>query len=143
MSRYIILVGATPAAEGKAGPPPAEMLAAVAKLNEEMNAAGILLGGEGLQPTSKDGYRVNFSTSGPPKAKKGPFDLAEQATVSGWWIVRTKDVEEALEWAKKIPFKEGYVEIRRISEASDFGEEFTPEMREREEKLREEVEKRQ
>jgi len=143
MPRYIMLLGATPASDGVGGGdiPTTEILAACGKFNEEMNAAGILLGGEGLRATSHDGYRVKFSTSA-PEVIKGPFDLAEQATISGWWLVRTKNVEEALEWAKKIPFTEGQVEIRRLAEAEDFGDEFTPELREREEKLREEVAKR-
>ncbi len=134
MPRYAILVKASPITEGKGTPSP-DTITAIGAFNEEMNAAGVLLAGEGLRPTTH-GYRVRFA-AGEVSAVAGPFDLAEQSTVSGWWVIKVKDGEEALGWAKRIPFKNAEVEVRLVSEVEDF--EMTAEQREREEKLREEV----
>lgn len=143
MPRYAILIKATLTTEGKGTPSPST-LAAIGKFNEEMHAAGILLGGEGLRPTSVEGYRVRFSaTSDDPQVLNGPFDIKEQSTVSGWWVIRAEDGEEALGWAKRIPFRgtqNAEVEVRRVSEAEDF--EMSDEMKDREETMRAEIEGR-
>jgi hypothetical protein len=117
--------------------PSEELLAAMGKYNEELVNAGIMLAGEGLQPSSK-GARVKFSG-----AKRtvidGPFAETKEL-VAGFWIWQVKSLEEAIEWAKRCPNptgEEGELEIRQIFEAEDFGDEFTPELREQEERIRE------
>ena len=109
------------------------------KFNEELVKAGVMLSAEGLQPSSK-GARVKFSG-----AKRtvidGPFAETKEL-VAGFWLWRVKSKEEAIEWLKRAPFDGGTeVEIRRVFEAEDFGAEFTPELREQEERLRAQVEK--
>ncbi|KFA67194.1 hypothetical protein S40285_09673 [Stachybotrys chlorohalonatus IBT 40285] len=140
MTRYVILVKASLTTEGKGKASP-DILTAVGKFNDEMNAAGVLAGGEGLRPTS-EGYRVRFSaTHDEVEVLNGPFDLKEQSTISGWWLVKVKDGEEALSWAKKIPFRgtqNAEVEIRRLSEVDDF--DMSDEQKQREESLRKEIE---
>lgn len=140
MPRYAILIKASLMTEGK-GKPSSDTLAAVGKFNEEMHAAGVLLGGEGLRPTS-GGYRVRFSaTDDEVTVLSGPFDLKEQSTISGWWVAKVKDGEEALGWAKRIPFRgnqNAEVEIRRLSEMKDF--DMTEEQKQREGALRAEIE---
>ncbi|KLU89746.1 hypothetical protein MAPG_08715 [Magnaporthiopsis poae ATCC 64411] len=136
MPRYIIIVK-TPesSTEDCAIGCKADMFEAIGKFNEELVAAGVMLGGEGLRPSAQEGYRVHFQGSGgaEPKVEKGPFP--SESLMSGWWIVKAKDADEALEWAKKIPFKEGHVELRRISEMDDFDGVMTEEQKERERKL--------
>ncbi|KAI9163669.1 hypothetical protein HJFPF1_05291 [Paramyrothecium foliicola] len=140
MPRYAILIKATSTSEGK-GKPSADTLAAVAKFNEEMHVAGVLLGGEGLRPTS-EGYRVKFSAAQEEvEIIPGPLDLQQQSTISGWWIIKAESGEDALRWAKKIPFRgtqNAEVEIRRISTPEDF--EMTDDLKKREEVLRAEIE---
>jgi hypothetical protein len=140
MPRFAILVKASPTTEGKGKPSP-DTPAAIGKFNAEMHAAGVLLGGEGLRPTS-DGYRVRFSaTDDDVSVVSGPFDLEQQSTISGWWLVKVKDADEALSWAKRIPFRgnqNAEVEIRRVSEVDDFP--MTEEQKQREKALRAEVE---
>ena len=130
--RYMVIVKATKESEAGALPS-VELLNEMGKLNAEMAKAGVLLAGDGLAPSSK-GARVKF------EGKKrtvvdGPFAETKEL-VSGFWILQVKSKEEAIEWAKRVPFEEGEIEIRKISEPEDFGENFTPEMREAEDKLR-------
>jgi hypothetical protein len=130
--RYMVIVKATQ--ESEAGQLPSkELLNEMGKLNAEMVKAGILLAGDGLQPSSS-GARVRFEGS-KRTVVDGPFAETKEL-VSGFWILQVKSKEEAIEWAKRVPFTEGEIEIRRISEAEDFGENFTPEMRAAEDKLR-------
>ncbi|KAH7324822.1 hypothetical protein B0I35DRAFT_170446 [Stachybotrys elegans] len=142
MPRYAILIKATPTTEGKGTAAP-ETLSAVAKFNEEMHSAGILLGGEGLRPTSEEGYRLRFSdTTDKPELLLGPFDLQQQSTISGWWLIQVKNAEEALDWATRIPFRgkqNAEVELRRVSELADFS--MTEGQKKREIELRKEIEK--
>ena len=139
MPRFILLIKASQQAESNITSP--ETFKDVATFNEELNAAGVLLGGEGLRPTAVDGYRINYSSASPAEVNKGPFNVEGESHVSGWWILKTKDAEEALRWAKKIRFKNGEVMMRRIAEMQDFGDINMPEdLKERERKLREEVE---
>src|SRR6266550_8628825 len=104
------------------------------KFNEELVKAGIMLAGEGLQPSSK-GARVNFS-GGKPSVIDGPFTEAKEL-VAGFWLWQVKSKDEAIEWLKRAPFGGGTeVEIRQVFEADDFGPALTPELREQEERLR-------
>ena len=126
--------------------PEEKTLAAMGKYNEELVKAGVMLSGEGLHPSSK-GARVRFS-GGKPTVVDGPFAETKEL-IAGFWIIQVKSREEAIEWAKRVPFDpdvhmggEGEIELRQIFEAEDFGAEFTPELREQEERLREQMEKR-
>jgi hypothetical protein len=120
--------------------PTAEMLTAMGKFNEELVNAGVMLAGEGLQPSSK-GARVKFS-GGKPTVVDGPFAETKEL-VAGYWIWRVKSKDEAIEWLKRAPFQDEEIEVRQVFEAEDFGAEFTPELREQEERLRAKVAERQ
>jgi hypothetical protein len=141
--RFMIIVKATP--ESEAGTmPKQELLAAMGKFNEELVAAGIMLAGEGLQPSSKGAARVRFKGD-KRTVIDGPFAEAKEL-VAGFWIWQCKSFEEALEWVKRCPNphdEEGELEIRQIFELEDFGSELTPELRASEERLRTELESRQ
>jgi hypothetical protein len=136
--RFIVMVKASP--ESEAGVLPSqELLTEMGRFNEELVKAGVMLEGEGLQPSSK-GVRVKFSG-----AKRTVIDgpVAEtKELIAGFWIWQVRSKEEAIEWAKRCPNPtgtEGELEIRQIFEADDFGAEFTPELREQEERLRAQV----
>ncbi|MDN0085452.1 YciI family protein [Crenobacter sp. SG2305] len=117
--------------------PSEQLLAAMGQFMEEMTQAGVLLGGEGLQPTSK-GARVKFS-GGKPAVLDGPFTETKEL-IAGYCLIQVRSREEALEWAKRWPPLDANgeleLEIRQLFEADDFGEEFTPELREQEERMR-------
>ena len=114
--------------------PDKKILTEMGKYNEELSKAGIMLAGEGLQPSSK-GVRVKFS-GGKPTVIDGPFAETKEL-VAGFWLWQVKSKEEAIEWLKRAPFDGGTeVEIRQIFEAEDFGAEFTPELRAQEERIR-------
>lgn len=133
--RFMILVKAS--AESEAGVMPTEQeLTEMGKYNEELVRAGVLLAGEGLHPTSR-GARVRFD-GGKRTVIDGPFGGSEEL-LAGFWLIQVKSRDEAIEWVKRIPFSEGEVEIRQVFEAEDFGAEFTPELREQEERLRQQV----
>lgn len=132
--RYMMLLKGTEQTESGviAGP---EVFEAMAKYNEELVNAGVLLAGEGLQESSK-GKRIVFSDAG-TRVTDGP--LAEtKELIAGFWMIQAKSLEEAVEWARRAPLTPGdVIEVRKVLEAEDFGEAFTPELREQEEKLRE------
>ncbi|MFA4965050.1 MAG: YciI family protein [Thermoleophilia bacterium] len=136
--RFMILLKADKSTE--AGTLPDEkLLAAMGKYNEELANAGVLRAGEGLQPSSK-GARVKFS-GGERTVADGPFPEAE-GLIAGFWIFDVKSREEAIEWVKRCPDPlggEAEIEIRQVFEAEDFGAEFTSELREAEERLREKL----
>ncbi len=113
--------------------PDEKMLTAMGKFNEELVNAGIMLAGEGVQASSK-GARVRFS-GGKKTVIDGPFTEAKEL-IAGFWLWQVKSMDEAIEWLKRAPFEDTEVEIRRVFEAEDFGEEFTPELREQEERMR-------
>jgi len=113
--------------------PKEEELREMGKFNEELVKAGVMLAGEGLHPSSK-GARVRFG-GGAPTVIDGPFAEAKEL-VAGYWVWQVKSLEEAVEWLKRAPFSEGEVEIRQVFESDDFGDEFTPELREQEDRLR-------
>jgi len=120
--------------------PDQKILAAMGTYNEELSKAGILLAADGLHPSSK-GKRVRFSGRD-RTVTDGPFAETKEL-IAGFWIWKVKSMDEALEWIKRAPFDGGVeVELRPFFEAEDFGAEFTPELRAREERLRAEMEKR-
>lgn len=134
--RFMVIVKAT--AESEAGVMPTErMLTDMGKFNEELTNAGVMLAGEGLHPSSK-GVRVKFS-GGKQTVIDGPFAETREL-VAGFWLWKVKSKNEAIEWLKRAPFEDAEVEIRQVFEAEDFGEEFTPELRKQEERLRSQIE---
>jgi len=140
--RFMVMVKANEQTEAGVMPS-AELLAAMGKYNEELAKAGVLLAGEGLQPSSK-GARVKFSGK-ERTVVDGPFAEAKEL-VAGFWLIQAKSKEEAIEWVKRCPNPmegESEIEIRQVFEAEDFGEEFTPELREQEEHIREQAEANQ
>jgi hypothetical protein len=133
--RVMVLVKATK--DSEAGiMPSTELLEAMGKYNEELANAGILLAGEGLHPSSK-GKRVAFD--GPSRTViEGPFTETREP-VAGFWLWQVKDMAEAVEWVKRCPNPmpgQGEIEIRPVFEAADFGEALTPEIAEREDRIR-------
>jgi hypothetical protein len=117
--------------------PSTEMLASMGKFNEELVKAGVMLAGEGLKPSSA-GKRITF-TGGKPTITDGPFAEAKEL-VAGFWIWQVRNIEEAVEWLKRSPFGPGAeVEIRPVFEAEDFDANLTPEIKEREERLRNQI----
>ena len=130
--RVMVIVKAT--AESEAGVMPnKEMLTEMGQYNEELVNAGVMLAGEGLQASSK-GARVRFSGD-KRTVIDGPFTEAKEL-VAGYWVWQVKSMQEAIDWLKRAPFRDGEVEIRQVFEAEDFGEDFTPELREQEERMR-------
>jgi hypothetical protein len=133
--RFMILLKANK--ETEAGVLPSEeLLTEMGKYNEELAKAGVLLAGEGLQPSSK-GARVRFSGE-KRTVVDGPFTETKEL-IAGFWLIQVKSKEEAIEWVKRCPNPlagEAEIEIRQVFEAEDFGDEFTPELREQEERLR-------
>jgi hypothetical protein len=118
--------------------PDEKILTEMGSFNEELVKAGVMLAGEGLHPSAK-GARVRFS-GGKTIVIDGPFAETKEL-VAGYWLWQVKSMDEAIEWLKRAPFEETEVEIRRVFEAEDFGAEFTPELREQEERLRAQMEK--
>ncbi len=134
--RFLVLVKASPESEAGVMPKRSE-LAEMGKFNEELVKAGVMLAGEGLHPSSK-GVRVKFEGK-KRTVTDGPFAETKEL-VAGFWIWQVKSKEEAIEWLKRAPFDGGTeIEVRQVFEAEDFGEEFTPELREQEERLRQQV----
>jgi hypothetical protein len=134
--RVMVLVKASD--ESERGEMPSEgELGAMGGYNEELVKAGVMLAGDGLHPSVK-GARVRFSGK-ERTVIDGPFAEAKEL-VAGYWLWQVKDMDEAIEWLKRAPFQQDEVEIRRVFEAEDFGEEFTPELREQEDRLRAQVE---
>jgi hypothetical protein len=133
--RFMVMVKAT--ADSEAGIMPSEeLLAAMGQYNEELVKAGVMLAGEGLQPSSK-GARVRFSGD-KRTVIDGPFAETKEL-VAGFWLIQVKSLDEAIEWVKRCPNpmnEESEIEIRQVFEAEDFGAEFTPELREQEERQR-------
>ncbi len=139
--RVMVIVKATKNSE--AGVMPSEtLLAEMGKFNEELVKAGVMLAGDGLHPSSK-GKRVRFS-GGTKTIIDGPFAETREL-IAGYWIWQVKSMDEAVEWVRRcpdpMPGEESEIEIRPVFEAEDFGEEFTPELRAQEERLRAEVER--
>ena len=137
--QVMVLVKASP--ESEAGEMPTEeVLSQMTDFNEELVKAGVMLAGEGLHPSSK-GARVAFSGT-ERKVIDGPFAETKDL-VAGYWVWQVKSLDEAVEWLKRAPFQEGQVEIRPVLEDDDFGDELTPELREREAQMRAQTETNQ
>jgi hypothetical protein len=141
--RVMVIIKATDQSE--AGEMPSEeLLSQMTAFNEELVKAGVMLAGDGLHPSS-EGVRVVFSGS-ERKVINGPFAETKEL-VAGYWVWQVKSMDEAIEWVKRIPNPdegvESTVEIRPVFEVDDFGDELTPELREKNEQLRQEVEANQ
>ena len=136
--RFMIIMKADKTTEA-GGLPDEKILTEMGKFNEELVKAGVMLAGEGLHPSSK-GARVKFS-GGKVSVIDGPFSEAKEL-VAGFWLWQVKSKAEAIEWVKRCPHPpqgEMEIEVRQVFEAEDFGAEFTPELREQEERLRAEI----
>lgn len=133
--RFMIIVKADK--DSEAGVMPStELLAAMGKYNEELVQAGVMLAGEGLHASAK-GARVKFEGK-KRTVTDGPFPETKEL-VAGFWLWQVKSRDEAIEWLKRAPFENAEVEIRQVFEAEDFGAELTPELREQEDRLREQM----
>lgn len=139
--RVMVMVKAN--ADTEAGLPPSqELLEAMTRFNEELSKAGVLLAGEGLKP-SADGARVSFAGSR-RSVIDGPFTESKEL-VAGFWLWQVRSLDEAIEWVRRCPNPtggDGEIEIRPVFETEEFGDALTPELREREERLRVETERR-
>jgi hypothetical protein len=137
--RVMVLVKASKESEGGVMPSEQE-LTDMGNYNEELVKAGVMLAGEGLHPSSK-GVRVRFSGD-ERTVIDGPFAETKEL-LAGYWLWEVRDLDEAIEWIKRAPFDGGTeIELRPVFEADDFGEEYTPELREQEERLRRQTEER-
>jgi hypothetical protein len=140
--RVMVLVKANEESESGAMPS-TEMLEAMGSYNEELVKAGVMVGGEGLHPSSK-GVRVRFSGE-ERSVVDGPFAETKEL-LAGFWLWEVRDMDEAIEWAKRCPNptgEESMLELRPVFEAEDFGDELTPELREQEDRLRRQIEEQQ
>jgi hypothetical protein len=141
----MVMVKATK--DSEAGKMPSrELIQAMGAFNEELMKAGLLQAGEGLQPSSQ-GARVKFSRDGRKTLVDGPFPETKEL-IAGFWMIKVASKEDAVEWAKKVPFDpdvhmggEGEIELRQVFEVEEFGEELTPELRDAEQRLRDEITK--
>ena len=135
--RFMVIIKATPETEKEGFLPDPQLLLEMGKYNEELIKAGIVLAMDGLHPTSK-GARVKFSGNS-HTVTDGPFTEAKEL-IAGFWIWQVRNIEEAVEWLKRSPFGPGAeVEIRPVFEAEDFGSNLTPELKERDERLRNQI----
>jgi len=137
--RFMVMVKATQDSE-QGVMPSEELLAAMGSYNEELAKAGVMLAGEGLHPSSR-GARVQFSGAA-RTVVDGPFAETKEL-VAGYWLLQCKSLEECIEWVKRCPNPmpgDSEIEIRQVFEAEDFGEQFTPELREQEERIRTQIE---
>lgn len=136
--RFMVMIKAN--AQNEAGEMPSEdVLAAMGRYNETLANAGVLLGGEGLHPSSR-GARVRFD-GGQCSVVDGPF-LETRELIAGFWLFQTASLQDAIDWVKRCPVSavgESEIEIRQVFEAEDFGAEFTSELREQEERLRAQI----
>jgi hypothetical protein len=135
--RFMIIVKAT--ADSEAGKMPStEVLTAMTQFNEELVKAGVMLAGEGLHPSSR-GARVNFHSDGSTSVVDGPFAETKEL-IAGYWLIQVSSLDEAIEWVRRVPNpdrEESQIEIRQVFEVDDFGDELTPELREKDAQLRE------
>jgi hypothetical protein len=131
--RYMVIVKASEESE-RGELPTTEQLAEMGAFNEELVKAGVMLAGDGLAPSSQ-GARIRYDEGGRTTVIDGPFAETKEL-VAGYWILQVSSREEVIEWMRKAPFRNAEIEVRRFHEAEDFGEAFTPELREKEEQLR-------
>ena len=137
--RFMVIVKANPETEQGVLPTEQE-LREMGAFNEELVKAGVMLAGEGLQPSSK-GVRIRYDGRNKPTVIDGPFAESKEL-VAGFWILETRTRDEVIEWMKRAPFREGEIEIRQVFEDDDFGDAFTPELREQEARIREQAAQR-
>jgi len=131
--RFMVIVKASE--ESESGRMPTEQeLAEMGAFNDELVKAGVMLAGEGLLPSST-GVRLRYDQDGRSTVVDGPFAETKEL-IAGYWLLEVSSREEAVEWLKKAPFKDGEVEIRQVFEADDFGDAYTPELREQEDRQR-------
>lgn len=135
--RFMVLVKASEDSEAGVLPTTAD-LAAMGRFNEELVKAGVMLDGDGLRPTRK-AARISYDAAGKPTVIDGPFAEVKEL-VAGYWILDLKDMDEALAWMKRAPFKGATIEIRPYLTAEDFGDAFTPELQQAEADLRAQAE---
>jgi hypothetical protein len=138
--RFMVIVKASEDSENGVLPTQQE-LAEMGAYNEELVKAGVMLAGEGLHPSSR-GFRVRYDTDRQTTVVDGPFAETKEL-IAGYWILQVGSREEVEQWVRRAPFREGEVEVRQVFEADDFGEAFTPELREQEDRLRATVEAQQ
>ncbi len=131
--RFMVIVKATEETEGGRLPTEQE-LAEMGAFNEELVKAGVMLAGEGLHPSS-EGARIRYDAQGSATVVDGPFTETKEL-VAGFWLLEVSSREEVLEWMRRAPFRDGEVEVRRVFEAEDFGEAYTPELRAQEDRMR-------
>jgi hypothetical protein len=131
--RYMVIVKANEDTENGVLPTEADF-AEMGAYNEELVKAGVLLAGEGLR-SSSSGARVRFAADGTTTVLDGPFAETKEL-VAGFWILQVSSREEVIEWVKKAPFRDAEIEVRKVAEAEDFGEAFTPELQEKDQQLR-------
>ena len=131
--RFMVIVKADQQTEDGVLPTEAE-LAEMGRYNEELVKAGVMLAGEGLHPSSK-GARVRFDADSNATVVDGPFTETKEL-VAGFWILQVSSREEVLEWVKKAPFRSSEIEVRQVFENEDFGDAMTPELREKEDRMR-------
>jgi hypothetical protein len=131
--RFMVIVKASKDTEAGVMPS-TELLTAMGKFNEELVKAGMMEAGEGLHPSSK-GARIKYA-GGQGSATRGPFPLTSDL-VAGFWLIKAKSLDDAIDWMKRAPFDGGdEIEIRQVFAAEDFGDALTPELRQQEERLR-------
>jgi hypothetical protein len=138
--KFAMLVRAS--SEAEVDKPTTEMFEEMMAYNKQLTDAGMLLHADGFLPTAQ-GARLSYTASGKADdvgVTRGPF--APESTVAGYWIVQAKDLDEVIEWAKKIPFREGAVEVRSIAGEDDFGDAMTPELKKQHEEMRQKLEKK-
>ena len=131
--RYMVIVKANQDTENGVLPTEQE-LTEMGAYNEELAKAGVMLAGEGLHPSSK-GARVRFDKDGNTSIVDGPFAETKEL-IAGFWILEVSSREEVIEWVRKAPFRDSEVEVRQVFAAEDFGDAFTPELREQEDRIR-------
>jgi hypothetical protein len=131
--RYMVIVKANEDSE-KGVLPTTEQLAEMGAFNEQLVKAGVMLDGDGLAPSS-EGARLRYDQNGAATVIDGPFAETKEL-IAGYWALQVSSREEVVEWMRKAPFRDAEIEIRRFHEAEDFGEAFTPELRDQEERLR-------
>lgn len=133
--KFMLIVKATPDTEAGVMPTEQELLE-MGRFNEELVNAGVMLAGEGLHPSAR-GARIHYDGDR-RTVVDGPFSEAKEL-IAGFWMIQAKSREEAIEWMKRAPFRDGQVEIRQVFDAADFGEAYTPEVAEQEDRLRAKV----
>lgn len=136
--RVMVIVKANPDSEAGKLPPP-EVFEEMGRFNEELHKAGVLLAGEGLHPSST-GARITFSGDS-KTVVDGPFAETKEL-IAGFWILQVKSFDEAVEWMKRSPFREGTIEIRRIFETEDFGDALPKDVADAEDRMRAELTER-